>query len=326
MVITQTPLRISFVGGGSDFREFYRTNGGGAVISTAINKYIYVVANTRFDDRIRVSYSVTEFVDNLDALQHELVREAMRKVGVTHGVEIATLADVPSTGSGLGSSSCVTVGLLNALYAYTGQTKPPEVLAREACEIEIDTLGKPIGKQDQYIAAYGGFRRIDFLPDECVTVRSLDLSAETKRQFNANLLLLYTGIARQTSDILHEQQQRTAGNYGTLTHMRQQVDTFGDHLENDTLVELGQILHEGWLYKRLLAGQISNDAINGIYERARAAGATGGKIVGAGGGGFLLLYCPPSHRHKVLQALSDLRELPFSFEPEGSKVIFQVSK
>jgi D-glycero-alpha-D-manno-heptose-7-phosphate kinase len=325
MIITQTPLRISFVGGGTDFPAFYRTNGGGAVISTAINKYVYVVVKARFDDMIRVSYSMTEQVDHLDELKHELVREAMRKVGVKRGIEIVTLADVPSTGSGLGSSSSVTVGVLNALYAYIGESKPPEILAREACEIEIDTLGKPIGKQDQYIAAFGGFQRLDFLPDERVLVRSLNLTPAAARHLKANLLLLYTGMARQASDILSEQQRHTADNHGTLTNMMRQVDTFAGHIQNGAVEKLGSILHEGWRFKQQLATQISNDAINRMYERALAAGATGGKIVGAGGGGFLLLYCPQSQRQQVLQALSDLRELPFSFEQEGSKVIVRLA-
>jgi D-glycero-alpha-D-manno-heptose-7-phosphate kinase len=326
MIITRTPLRISFVGGGSDFQEYYRVHGGGAVISAAIDKYVYVIVKARFDDQIRVSYSVTELVDHLNELNHELVREAMRKVGVTHGVEIATLADIPSTGSGLGSSSSVTVGLLNALYTYIGESKSAETLAREACEIEINTLGKPIGKQDQYIAAYGGFQRLDFLPDDRVIARPLNLTLEAKRHLNLNLLLLYTGMARQASDILSEQQQRTADNHRTLSSMVQLVDALTRRLENGSVSNVGLILHEGWCYKQHLASKISNDAINGMYERALAAGAMGGKIVGAGGGGFLLLYCPQSRRQRVLQALSELRELPFSFEPEGSKVILNISQ
>jgi D-glycero-alpha-D-manno-heptose-7-phosphate kinase len=182
MIITQTPLRISFAGGGTDFREYYQRSGG-CVLSTAIDKYIFVIVKERFDDRIRIGYSRTEMVDTVDEIEHELAREAMRRVGVERGVEISTMADIPSEGSGLGSSSSVTVGLLHALYAYSGELVTPDRLAREACEIEIDILGKPIGKQDQYIAAYGGLRLIEFTPDDTVSVRPVPLSEERRRRF-----------------------------------------------------------------------------------------------------------------------------------------------
>ena len=190
MIITQTPLRISFVGGGTDFRDFYRKQVG-EVISTAIDKYVYVIIKERYDSQIYINYSKKEIVDCVDGIKHELIREAMRKTGVTQGVEITTLADIPAHGSGLGSSSGVTVGVLNALYAYQGMSKTAEDLAQEACRIEIEIVGKPIGKQDQYIAAYGGLRHIQFRSDESVIVEKVPISEETKAQYQYPLVLYW---------------------------------------------------------------------------------------------------------------------------------------
>jgi D-glycero-alpha-D-manno-heptose-7-phosphate kinase len=328
MIITQTPLRISFAGGGTDFRDYYQRSGG-CVLSTAIDKYIFVIVKERFDDRIRIGYSRTEMVDGVDDIEHELAREAMRKVGIGCGIEISTMADIPSEGSGLGSSSSVTVGLLHALYAYKGELVTPERLAREACEIEIDILGKPIGKQDQYIAAYGGLRLIEFASDESVNVRSVPLSDERRRRFGESLLLFYTGVTRKADHILSEQRSNIESRLKTLDTLRAQTGEIYDALTSGTpegMNRVGRVLDAGWRHKRSLADKISNSEIDTLYERALDAGATGGKIAGAGGGGFLLLSCPPDRQSAVRQTLSHLKELPFSLERDGTKVIFNVRR
>ena len=325
MIITQTPLRISFAGGGTDLADFYKIDGG-CVISSAIDKYIYVIIKERFDDKIRVGYSKTEMVDSVDEIEHELVRECLRKTGITKGVEIATMADIPSEGSGLGSSSTVTVGLLNAMYAYKGDRKPADILAQQACEIEIDVLGKPIGKQDQYIAAFGNLRLIHFLQDGQVKVDSVDMSPEKKRRFGQSLMLFYTGITRKAEDVLTEQKKNIVDRVAVLRDMRQQAYEIHEVLLNGNADMIGDMLHKGWLLKKQLASRISNSSIDEMYEKAMNAGATGGKVAGAGGGGFMLLYSPPERQNAVREALTEMRELPFNLEIDGTKVIFNVRR
>lgn len=325
MIITQTPLRISFAGGGTDFRDFYERDYG-AVVSTAIDKYIFVVVKERFDDKIRVGYTRTEMVDTVDEIQHELVREAMRMVGISKGIEIDTMADIPSEGSGLGSSSTVTVGLLNALYAYKGEIAPAEVLARQACEIEINVLGKPIGKQDQYIAAYGGLRYFKFLPGESVEVTSIELDPGARQRLAESLLLFYTGVTRQSSEVLSEQKSNISRKLAVLTEMRNQADELARQLKLGAVASVGQTLREGWLRKKQLASGITNPAIDELYDMAMSAGALGGKVTGAGGGGFFLVCTPPENRAAVRKRLCHLRELPINLERDGSKVIFNVRR
>jgi D-glycero-alpha-D-manno-heptose-7-phosphate kinase len=325
MIITQTPLRISFAGGGTDFADFYGREGG-CVVSSAIDKYVFVIVKERFDEKIRVGYSRTEMVDSIDEIEHELVRESLRKVGIKSGIEISTMADVPSEGSGLGSSSTVTVGLLNALYAYKGEMRTAEDLARQACEIEIDILGKPIGKQDQYIAAYGGIRRFRFLPDENVEVDEVKLDKEHKRLLQESLMLFYTGVTRQASSILGEQKNNIDTRMDVLKKMRDQAETLYRYLSENQVEKLGEVLKEGWNLKKTLANGITNSSIDTLYEKALEAGAIGGKVAGAGGGGFLLIFCPPEKRANVRKALCELRELPFGLERDGTKVIFNVRR
>jgi D-glycero-alpha-D-manno-heptose-7-phosphate kinase len=320
MIVVQTPLRVSFLGGGTDFEGFYRDHGG-AVLSTSINKCVFIIVKERFDDLIYVNYSTKEVVDRFDKLQHELVREAMRMTGVQKGVEITTLADVPSEGTGLGSSSSVTVGLLHALHAYRGELKTAESLAREACRIEIETLGKPIGRQDQYIAAYGNMRFIVF-GNNGVEVEKIELPPEDKKRLNDNLLLFYTGVTRKSSEILSEQKANISERLEVLSVMKDLAFEARSAILEGAFNELGEILHRGWELKRRLASRISNCEIDEIYGAARRAGAIGGKVSGAGGGGFLLLYCPKEKQDEVQRALRNLRELPFRFEQDGSKVIF----
>jgi len=325
MIITQTPLRISFAGGGTDFPDFYKVDGG-CVVSSAIDKYIYVVIKERFDKKIRVGYSKTEMVDSIDDIEHELVRECLRKTGITSGVEISTMADIPSEGSGLGSSSSVTVGLLNALYAYRGELKPAEVLAEQACEVEINTLGKPIGKQDQYIAAFGNLRLIEFLPSGTVNADVVEIDPDKKRRLGESLMLFYTGVTRSSSDILSTQRKNIKTSFSILEEMKQQAYKVHANLCNGCGDYLGKVMHEGWQYKRQLAEKITNDYIDDLYQKALDAGAIGGKIAGAGGGGFLLLYSPPEYQAAVREALQELKELPFSLERDGTKVIFNVRR
>lgn len=323
MIITRTPFRISFIGGGTDPPDFYRTETG-AVICTAINKYMYIMVNNRFNEAIRVSYySKTEIVDNVDEIQHPIVREALKLVGITKGIEIASIADVPA-GAGLGSSGSFTVGLLNALYAHKGIFKSAEELAREACRIEIDILGEPIGKQDQYIAAYGGFRYIQFNPDETVVTEPIIWSVENKRDLNLKLILLYTGDIREASTILRRQKENLSlgTNVDGLRQLRDMALELKGELNNNVAPNIiGEILDKGWIIKKQLASGISNGKIDECYKKALSAGALGGKILGAGGGGFLLLYCHEERQPQVKEALGHLRELEFSLEPDGSKII-----
>jgi D-glycero-alpha-D-manno-heptose-7-phosphate kinase len=321
MIITQTPLRLSFAGGGSDLGEFYR-QGAGRVISTAIDKYIFVILKERFDDKIILNYMSKEIVDSVPEIRHELIREAMIKTGLKSGVEISTLADIPSEGSGLGSSSALVVGLLNAMYQYQGEQVPPERLAREACEIEIERCGKPIGKQDQYIAAFGGLQTFTFKPDESVDAERVGITAMSRWKFGTHLMLFYTYRTRRSSEILTEQKRDTVKNRKTLEAMLPLVERIQNALVAGNFDDVGHALHEGWMLKRRLASKVSDSHIDAVYERAIQAGALGGKIAGAGGGGFLLLYVPPANQDSVRNELHDLYELPFLPENDGSKVIF----
>lgn len=324
MIITKTPLRVSFVGGGSDLRAYYRS-GYGSVVSTAIDKYMYVSVNKTFDHHIRVIYSKIEYVENIEQIEHNLAREALRLVGITRGgLDIGYMGDMlpAHAGSGLGASSSLTVGLLNALHALKGESIPAETLAREACQIEIEILGRPIGKQDQYAAAYGGLNYICFNQDGSVFVEPTTCRQQTKNQLARNLLMFYTGFNTESDTILTEQEEKTPDNLPILDKMVELSKELRKALTNNDLTGFGNILHQGWLYKQKLATKITNTIIDGYYEKARKAGAIGGKILGSGGGGFLLLYCEEEKQGKVREALADLREAPFNFEPEGSKIIY----
>ena len=326
MIISRTPLRISFAGGGSDLHAFYRHEPG-AVFTTAIDKYIYITVNKKFDHKIRASYSVTEIVDSVGDLQHELIRAALTTVELDGGLEITSISDIPSQGTGLGSSSSYVVGLLNALYAYMGRHVGAERLAREACQIEIARCGKPIGKQDQYIAAYGGLQYMQFNPDDSVFVDPIICRPEVKRRLQDRLLLLYTGLTRSANDILAEQRANTERHQDSRRALEQMTQLAQDLRElfcRDVidLDAFGEILHEGWMMKRALAAEISNSRIDAWYERARAHGAIGGKLLGAGGGGFLLFYARPEQHRRIVAALPELRPIPFRFEPQGSKIVY----
>jgi D-glycero-alpha-D-manno-heptose-7-phosphate kinase len=322
MLITQTPLRVSLAGGGTDLSAYYDRQPG-AVLSSAIDKYIYVILNQRFDDKIYVSYSRKEIVDSVDEIQHELVREAMRMAGVERGVEIAIMADIPSAGSGLGSSSSLTVGLLNALHTYRGVQVTAEQLAREACAIEIDRCGKPIGRQDQYIAAYGGLRFFEFFPGEEVRVTALPLGRE-KQEMGARLMLFFTGITRKADVILKEQKARSDDRREFLDGIRQLAFETRDAITIGEFDRIGDILCRNWELKKELASGVSTPAIDEMVVLAREGGATGCKVCGAGGGGFLLTCSARNDKERLRKTMSRYREMPFFLERFGSKVIFNV--
>jgi len=321
MIISKTPLRISFVGGGTDLSSFYKKDDG-AVLSTTIDKYIYVIIKERFDNLICLNYTKREIINNLAEINHDLIREAMIKTGIINGVEITTLAVIPSEGSGLGSSSSLTVGLLNAFYQYKGIQPSREKLAQEACEIEINILKRPIGKQDQYAAAYGGANEIIFSKDEIVKVNSLKIDNENLRILGSNLLLFYTNITRKADTILKEQIKKADIIFDTLTKMKDQVSDLKHSLENEDYDNLGQVLKKAWSLKKSLHPSISNSQIDEMMNKALKAGAVGGKISGAGGGGFLLVYATREKQNEVREAMKDYRELPFMIEKYGSRIIF----
>lgn len=324
MIITQTPLRISFLGGGTDFPDFYKEHDG-RVLTTAIDKYVYCIVKERFDKQIYVSYSQKEIVDSVDELKHELVREAMKITGVSSGVEIAFLSDIPAAGSGLGSSSSVSVGVLNALYQYTGRSVDAVQLAAEACQIEIARLGKPIGVQDQYIAALGGVQQLDFSAT-AITSSPLSLSDELLDDLKSYMMVFFTGRTRQADSILKEQKENIARKNEVLVQMAEQVLEGRKLLEQGKISQLGKLLDAGWQLKKQLASKISDDTINDAYTAAKKAGAIGGKISGAGGGGFLTLFVPTGKREAVRKVLSRMREMPIGLSRDGSKVIFNIRK
>jgi D-glycero-alpha-D-manno-heptose-7-phosphate kinase len=325
MIIVQTPLRVSLFGGGTDFPAYYQEHGG-CVLTSAIDKYIFVTIKKRFDDKLRVGWTRTEMVDTIDDIQHELIREALRKTGITKGVEITTMGDIPSEGSGLGSSSTVTVGALHAMHALRRKLILAEQLAREACEIELDILGKPIGIQDQYIAAYGGLRFMEFNGNDAVASHEIELDSRSMRYLNESFLLFFTGMTRKAEKILSEQKSNIKDRLSILCEIKHITCLAYQELQKGRLEAIGHLLHESWQLKKRLASQVSNSTLDDMYETARKAGAIGGKISGAGGGGFLLLYCPQDRQEAVRDALSNLQELPFRMGQDGSKVIFDYQR
>jgi D-glycero-alpha-D-manno-heptose-7-phosphate kinase len=326
MIITQTPLRIGLLGGGTDLPDYYREHGG-RVLNCAIDKYIYVIVKQRFDDDIYVNYSKKEIVSRVEDLEHELVREAMWMTGVMNGVEITTLADIPSAGgSGLGSSSAVTVGLLHALFAYRGRQATAEELADRACAIEIDRCGKPIGKQDQYIAAYGGIRDIRFGPGDQVTADDLDLPLVIRRDLQRHIMLFYTGVTRSANSILAEQTANIKTSSDQLDLLCDLAGIATDRLRSGDVEAVGEAMRKGWEAKRQLAAGISNAQVDDAVDRALGAGAIGAKLTGAGGGGFLLVMCPVERQRAVRESLADMRELPVKLDRLGSRVVLNMQR
>jgi D-glycero-alpha-D-manno-heptose-7-phosphate kinase len=318
-------LRIGLLGGGTDLPDYYREHGG-RVLNCAIDKYVYVIVKERFDDDIYINYSKKEIVSRVADIEHELVREAMLMAGVSKGVEITTLADIPSAGSGLGSSSAVTVGLLHALFAYQGRQVTADELAERACTIEIERCGKPIGKQDQYIAAFGGIRDIHFGPGDDVLAREVHLGAPERRALQAQLMLFYTGITRKADSILGEQNANIKTTRAQLDRLRELAGIGVDRLRSGDLDGIGRALREGWEEKRKLASGVSNEQIDLAVSRVLEAGASGVKITGAGGGGFLLVICPVERQGAVRNSLPDMRELPIRLDRLGTRVVLNVQR
>lgn len=322
MIISKTPFRISFCGGGTDLREYYLKRQG-SVVSSTINKFMYVTVNNFFDkDKIMLKYSRTELVKSIDRIRHPIIREALKMTGIVRGIEITSMADIAGA-TGLGSSSSFAVGLLNALYAHLDEYKSPKELARDACKIEIDLLKEPIGKQDQYSAAYGGFRHILFNQDDSVSSEIIVIPKSLKEEMENNLMLFYTGITRKTGDILSEQKKNTKNRMELLDKMRELSFELRDSLTKKDITRFGELLHRNWEYKKRLASKITNPLIEKYYNTALKSGALGGKILGAGGGGFLLFYCEQARQNAVIKNLKSLRHIPFRFEPHGTRIVYK---
>lgn len=326
MIISKTPLRVSFFGGGTDFEDYYENSkyGYGAVVSTAINMYSYMTVNKKFDEMIRVSYSKTEHVDSVDEIEHNIIREALKIVGINKGVDIVYMADVPlgHAGIGLASSSAIAVGVLNALYAYKGMHVSAERLAREACQIEIGALKNPIGKQDQYAVSYGGFRRYQFNSDGTVFDSPVICRNETIQALENRLLFFYTGVTRQSHTVLAEQKNNISSMMDGLDKLVDITDKATRDIENNNLNDIGEMLDDSWKIKKGLASNVSSSLIDEMYEKARKAGAKGGKILGAGGGGFLMVYAEEDRHNDIRIALNNYKEVKICFEPQGSKIIY----
>jgi D-glycero-alpha-D-manno-heptose-7-phosphate kinase len=324
VIISRTPVRMSFVGGGSDMRAFYGGSDG-AVLSSTVDKYVFVTVNKKFDDGLRISYSRTEEVSSSSEVEHKLVRATLGQLKIRGGLEITTIADIPSRGTGLGSSSAFTVGLLNALNAFLGRHVTREYLATETCNIEINICGEPIGKQDQFASAFGGFNLIEFSSDETVRVTPLILTKATLAAIQSHLLVFYTGRTRSASALLANQTVEVAASAPKRAVLQRMVDIAHEvkaQLEAGVVDAFGEALHENWLLKKSLTEGISSDQIDTWYETGRRSGALGGKILGAGAGGFLLFFAPPETHDAIEHGLGGLRRVPMTLNRVGSQIIF----
>lgn len=325
MIVTRTPFRVPLGGGGTDLPSFY-SRYGGFVVSAAINKYVYILLNPRFEDSIRVSYSKTEFSRRPEEVEHPVVREALKFMGIRSHLEIVSVADLPAN-TGLGSSCSFTVGLLNALHAMKREHVPLDELAEEACYIEMERLGEPIGKQDQYIAALGGITCLEIDREGGVRTTSLDLPEEVVQELENNTLLFYTGIQRRASEVLSHQSRAAAQGDPRVVSALQAIKEIGrevaDALRRGDLDRFGRLLDQHWQVKKTLSQRVSSEQIDRWYEMAKANGALGGKVMGAGGGGFFMFYCPNGQKSRLREALvaEGLREVRMGIDFEGSKVL-----
>ena len=322
MIISRTPLRVSFCGGGTDIDEFSMAeSSGGRVVSTAINKYVYVTINQRFDDRIRISYSSMEDVDSLSQIQHGLVREALRLTGIESGVEITTIADIPGRGTGLGSSSSVTVGLLNAMHSFQGRNPSKEQLAEEACKIEIEIMGAPIGRQDQYAASFGGINSIRF-GDGGVAVEPIEIENDLVSRVSRNFTLVYTGMTRSASKVLSEESEDEQDKSSRMRTIREHADKAATMFQKGDLDSIGDLLNETWNAKRGISSLITNQSIDELHGKVISSGAKGAKLLGAGNGGFLLVYGDDGLREALQSELGpEYRMFPLDIDFSGSVII-----
>lgn len=327
MIISKTPLRMSFFGGGTDFQDYFKNSrfGYGSVISTALDMYVYITVNRRFDDKIRVVYYGNELVDRVEEIRHDIIRNALQLSGIEKGIEIVYSADLPLSGAGVGlaSSSALAVGVMNALHAYKGEYVAAEQLAREACHIEIDRIGQRIGIQDQFAVAYGGFRLYRFAPDGSVSACPVICGGEHLVKLKESLMLFYTRQGRDSRKILHEQSETIAQKTARLDKLVEAVERNYQNLCRGNVDEWGRELDRAWEIKKTFAAGVSTPEIDAMYDAAKSAGALGGKILGAGGGGFLLLYVPRERQAVVEAALHGYRRIDFRFEPFGSRIIFE---
>ena len=324
MVITRTPFRISFFGGGTDYPTWYVKHGG-AVLSTTIDKYCYITCRyfpPFFDASIRVVWSKIELANNVDEIEHPATKGVMKFFGMNNGLEVHHTADLPAR-SGLGASSSFTVGLMNAIHALRGEESAKEQLARDAIHVEQEIIRENVGSQDQIAAAMGGFNKIAFHNDGTFSVEPVGIKGDTLAALRDRLILLFTGLSRNASDIAAVQIRNTPQNERELTTMREMVDEGTALLKKGDLDGFGSMLHEAWQLKRGLSHLISTRHIDDIYEAARSEGALGGKLLGAGAGGFMLLYADPGLHARIKERLRDFLIVPFNFEPSGSQVIYQ---
>lgn len=325
MIVTRTPLRVSFFGGGTDLAEFYRREPG-ACLSTAINRYVYVTVKRHSDlffEPIRINYSISEQVDTIDDIKNNIARECLKFLNIDPPIYVSTVGDVPAS-TGLGGSSAFTVGLLNALHAFRGERVSPGQLADEACHIEIDVLKEPIGKQDQYAAAFGGMNLFTFKPDEGVSVEHLAINGVGPMAgLFDSMLMFWTGHQRDTSAVLSEQSKNTASKMDQLRRMRDQAHELHRLIAEGAIDErgCGEFLDQAWQLKRGLASMITNSQIDDWYAAGRKAGAWGGKLCGAGGGGFLMFLAPPESHPAIRDSLTGLVEMKADFESHGSQVV-----
>ncbi len=326
MIISKTPLRASLFGGGSDFKAYYESSviGYGSVLSAGLDMHVYITVNKKFDDMIRVVYNGNENVNSLDEVKHNIIREALKLTGIEKGIEVIYMADIPmsSAGIGLASSSALAVGVLNALHAYKGEYVPPKQLAKEACYIEIEKLGQRIGIQDQYAVTHGGFNRYRFLNDGTVSITPGITDAKTRDKLVNKLMLFFTGNTRDSRKILSEQSDSIEKKRKSLDDLVMTVDSVCEKLAQGDIECVGAELDRTWNIKKQLAGGISNSNIDKMYEIARSNGAIGGKILGAGGGGFMLLYVPEEKQVAVRHSLSQYREVDFKIDYQGSRIIY----
>ena len=327
MIVSKTPLRMSFVGGGSDMPAYYQKDAG-AVVSTTIDKYMYITIGQKFSGDIRINYSKIEQVNNIKDITHPLVRESLSLLEIKGGIEITSIADIPSKGSGLGSSSSYTVGLINALHAFKKESISKENLAQIACQIELEKCNEPIGKQDQYAAAYGGLNLIRFLGDGSVVVEPINCKEKTKLALEKSLLVFYTGRTRKASDLLKQQSKNLENNNkrSMMTKMVEMAYEMKNSLEAGKVNHIGYLLNENWILKKQITKGVSDQEIDSWYQKALDAGALGGKLLGAGHGGFLMFLAEPEKHGNIISALNDLKRINMSFDQNGSQIVYNDEK
>jgi D-glycero-alpha-D-manno-heptose-7-phosphate kinase len=323
MIISRTPFRMSYVGGGTDMSAFY-SDEPGAVVSTSINRYMYITLHKKFDNRIRIAYSKVEEVDAIKDIHHPLVRESLLMTSCSDGIEITSTADIPAKGTGLGSSSSYTVGLLKAIYEYQGIKVDKYRLANDACNIEINRCKEPIGKQDQFAASFGGLNFIEFCPNEDVVVKKINVTKNFKKLMDNSTISFYLGSTRSASKILAKQNKETSKKHKKLVlrRMAEIAREFKTSIEESSIDNMNELMNENWTLKKSMTSEISNTFIDNAYQAGIDAGAKSGKLLGAGGGGFITFFAPEEFHNAIRTSLSSLREVNLKMENSGSKIIF----